>query len=72
MQAKLHKAVAMVRELLEPLNARFNPVTVTPGGSARLTVQRASRQAAAQPAAAADKVGGLRAYTAAQRQSAAG
>lgn len=48
----------MVGQLLQPLNTRFQTVTVTPGGSARLTVLRASRKVAALQTGAIAKVGG--------------
>ncbi|WIA19326.1 hypothetical protein OEZ85_003958 [Tetradesmus obliquus] len=45
--SKLHKAAMMVWELLAPVNGKFLPIDVVPGGSVRLTVAQPGKAAAA-------------------------
>lgn len=45
--SKLHKAAMMVWELLAPVNGKFIPIEVVPGGSVRLTVAQPGKAAAA-------------------------
>eukprot|EP00882_Tetradesmus_deserticola_P016869 GHRQ01018045.1.p1 GENE.GHRQ01018045.1~~GHRQ01018045.1.p1 ORF type:complete len:191 (+),score=42.20 GHRQ01018045.1:1381-1953(+) len=48
--SKLQKAAMMVCELLAPVNSKFLPIDVVPGGSARLTVVQHGKAAAPKPA----------------------
>jgi hypothetical protein len=60
LQSKLQKAAMMVWELLAPVNGKFLPIDVVPGGSVRLTVQQpgnASAAAATKTATQQKKVG---------------
>jgi hypothetical protein len=47
LQSKLHKAALMVWELLAPVNGKFLPIDVVPGGSVRLTVAQPGKAPAA-------------------------
>lgn len=63
LQGKLQKAADMVWDLLQPVNARYQPIEVTPGGSVRLTVMqtkkssKSSKFTTSSSAAAPDALG---------------